>query len=501
MTPDNQRSPDVLPLFDALIPVVATIALLILAVALFGADAAWGPAQVVLLIGTMIAACFGLKNGHSWKSIESGFADGIYVAIPAMLILLTIGALIGVWILAGTVPAMIYYGLELVSPSYFYASCCLLCALVALSIGSSWSVAGTIGLGLIGIAEGFGLSLPITAGAIISGAYFGDKMSPLSDTTNIAPAAVGADLFEHIRHMSWTTLPSLGLALVGFVVLGLDGSAAMSTPEQIVVMREGLAAQFDLGPQLLIPVLVLLGLSVARMPALPAVFIGATLGVIFALVFQPHAVLTLIGADAASTTDLVKGVWTALFDGYVSHSGNDNIDVLLTKGGMSSMLTTLWLVISAMAFGGVIERLGMLQRLVAALVAGANSAGSLIIRCVLTCFASNLVTGDQYLSVTLPGRMYRAEFQRRGLKPVNLSRATEDGGTITSPLIPWNSCGAYMAATLGVATLSYLPFAFFNLINVALAIGYAMFGIRITRIEEDETASTPAVQPSEGEAR
>ncbi|RTR02982.1 Na+/H+ antiporter NhaC [Halomonas nitroreducens] len=484
MTEDIEQSHKSLSVFDSLFPVSVTVVLLIAAVMLFGADAAWGPAQIVLLVGTLLAAGFGVKNGYRWKSIEAGLADGIYVAIPAMLILLTVGSLIGIWILAGTVPAMIYYGLELVSPSYFYASCCLLCALVSLSIGSSWSVAGTIGLGLIGIAEGFGLSLPIAAGAIVSGAYFGDKMSPLSDTTNIAPAAVGADLFAHIRQMMWTTLPSIGLALVAFLVLGLDSSTDMHTPEQITAMREGLASQFNLGPHLLIPVLVLLGLSVARMPALPAVSIGAGVGVIFAVLYQQEAVFQFLGSDSIPTLEaLVKGVWTVLFDGYVSDSGNASIDALLSKGGMSSMLTTLWLVISAMAFGGVIERLGMLDRLVASLVAGASTAGSLVIRCIATCFVSNLVTGDQYLSVTLPGRMYKAEFQRRNLASVNLSRATEDGGTITSPLIPWNSCGAYMAATLGVATLSYLPFVFFNLINVGLAITYAFFGIRIVRIK------------------
>lgn len=474
----------VLSLFDAFVPIGITVIFLVLAVLLYGADAAWGPAQIALLLGALIAACFGLKNGYSWKHIEASLADGIHVAIPAMLILLTVGALIGAWILSGTVPAMIYYGLELVSPNYFYASCCLLCALVALSIGSSWSVAGTIGLGLMGIAEGFGLSLSITAGAIVSGAYFGDKISPLSETTNIAPAAVSADLFSHIRHMMWTTFPSICIALICFLALGFNSMDSTNTPEHIVNMREGLSAQFNMGPHLLIPVFVLLFLSVARMPALPAVAIGAAMGAVFAIIFQQEATLSLIQDGSLSRFEaLVKGVWTVLFDGYVSTTGNAVIDELLSKGGMSSMLTTVWLVISAMAFGGVIERLGMLERIVAMLVAGASSAGSLVLRCIATCFATNLITGDQYLSVTLPGRMYQAEFKKRHLAPVNLSRAVEDGGTITSPLIPWNSCGAYMSATLGIATISYLPFALFNLINVAMAIIYALLGVRITRLD------------------
>ncbi|MDO6672956.1 Na+/H+ antiporter NhaC [Cobetia amphilecti] len=482
-------------LLDALIPIVLVIAMLVLAVVLFGADASWGPNQVALLSGAMIAGLIGLKNGYRWSDIEEGINKGIQISLGAILILLAVGAMIGTWILGGTVPAMIYYGLDVIAPQYFYASACLLCALVALSVGSSWTVAGTIGIGLIGIADGLGLSEGITAGAVISGAYFGDKLSPLSDTTNLAPAAAGTTLFAHIRHMLWTTVPSILLALAGFLWLGHDSVSSLQTPEQVANLRAQLGEQFNIGLHLLIPLLVLLVMAVRQMPAFPAIFIGAALGAVFAVIFQPQAVVGLASVtDMSTAMALLKGVWMSMFDGYVSHSGDEVIDSLLSKGGMSSMLNTVWLILSAMTFGGVIERLGLLERLVQSLLGATRNAGSLVITTLGTCLASNVVTGDQYISVILPGRMYRAEFRRRRLAPVNLSRALEDSGTITSPLIPWNSCGAYMAATLGVATLSYLPFALFNLINLALAVAYAMVGFKLERLEEGEGAE--GVEPT-----
>ncbi|WP_438764771.1 Na+/H+ antiporter NhaC [Kushneria sp. TE3] len=493
----DATSPRAPGMLDALFPIVAVIIMLALSVTLFGADASSGPTQIALIMGAMLAAVVGLKNGHRWAAIEEGINHGIHLSLGAILILLSVGAMIGTWTLGGVVPTMIHYGLEILSPRYFYATACLLCALVSVSVGSSWTVAGTIGIGLIGIANGLGLSTAITAGAIISGGYFGDKMSPLSDTTNLAPASAEAELFAHIRHMLWTTTPSLILALILFLLLGLGGPDQAATPERITDIQQILSDHFTISAWLLLPLLALLVMAWKQMPAFPTIFIGALLGVVFALIFQREAVVGL--ADTPSlgyAMALLKGSWIALYDGYSAHTGNEAIDALLTNGGMASMLTTVWLILSAMTFGGVIERLGLLERAVSGLLRVARSTSSLILSTLATGLATNVVTGDQYLSVVLPGRIYKAEFQRRRLKPVNLSRALEDSGTITSPLIPWNSCGAYMAATLGVATLSYAPFAFFNLINLGIAILYALIGFRVTRMSDDEAPAREDALPT-----
>ena len=366
---------------------------------------------------------------------------------------------------------MIVYGMQLLHPSFFYPAACLICAVVALTIGSSWTVAGTLGIGLMGVAAGLGLDPAITAGAIISGAYFGDKLSPLSDTTNLAPAAAGAELFAHIRLMLRTTVPALGIALVLFFILGQQADGSHDTARIAEVLR-ALESQFSLGWHLLLPVALLLFLAVRQWAAFPAVFVAALLGGVFAVVFQPE-VMTRLADPAAGSLAPLKTVWTALFAGYESSSGNPELDGLLSKGGMASMLTTVWLIICAMCFGGVLEKLGLLQRLLQSTLHLAKSTSSLIASTIATTIGTNIITADQYIALVLPGRMYRAEYEKRGLAPVNLSRALEDGGTLTSVLVPWNTCGAYMAATLGVATLSYLPYCFFNLLMPLLAITLA----------------------------
>jgi NhaC family Na+:H+ antiporter len=406
------------------------------------------------------------------------------------LILLAVGALIGTWLMAGTVPAMIYYGLQLLHPQFFYAATCLICAVSALSIGSSWTVAGTLGVGLIGVALGFELSPEITAGAVVSGAYFGDKMSPLSDTTNLAPAVAGTDLFTHIRHMVWTTGPSFLTALILFLVLGLRTDVELDSPA-LREMTQALAAMFDISLLALLPLLVVFTLAIRKFPPLPTILIGALVGALMAIVLQPEVVIALAGSDELSRPlAMAKGVWIVLADGFVSTTDVDAVDNLLTRGGMSSMLTTIWLIICALSFGAVLEHAGMLERLIRSALRAAHSTGSLILTTALTCIGINIVAADQYIAIVLPGRMYKAEFKRRGLDPRNLSRVIEDCGTLTSPLVPWNTCGAYMAATLGVATFAYLPFAFFNLINPLVSVAYGFFNVTITKLQPDETEMT-----------
>jgi len=474
-------------LLDALIPIITLIVMMFSAVMLFGADSSYGPNQIALLIGMFLAAIIGIKNGHSWVDIEKGMVKGISMSLGACLILLAVGALIGTWMLSGTVPTLIYYGLSLLSPSFFYAASCVICAVVAMSIGSSWTTAATIGVALIGVSTGMDLSLPITAGAIVSGAYFGDKLSPLSETTNLAPAVAGVDLFEHIKYMLWTTVPSFILALILFTILGLQEDGA-SSAQRIEQMQTLLAVEFNIAWYTLIPLFALLLLAINKMPAFPAVSIGAMLGGIWALLFQPDLIHSMLSTDYSDFITSLMVVWTALFDGVSFATPDENLNNLLSRGGMSSMLNTIWLIICAMSFGAVLEKVGLLNAIVSACLKGAHSAGDMVSRTILTCIGTNLVTADQYISIVMPGRMYKEEFKKRNLHQLNLSRSLEDGGTITSPLIPWNTCGAYMHGVLGVHPFAYIFYAFFNLINPILAIIYAYAGIKILRLEPPKVA-------------
>lgn len=469
---------------QALTPIVFLVALLGCSVYLFGADSSYGANQIALILATCVAALVARYRGIGWRETQEGIVQGISVGLGPTLILLSVGMLIGTWILCGTVPAMIYYGIQILDPDIFYAASAAICAIVAVSIGSSWTVAGTLGIGLMGIAGSFDLSPAITAGAIISGAYFGDKLSPMSDTTNLASAATGVDLFDHIRHMLWTTLPSFTLALAIFAMLGSSGGA---TPEEIAELQASLASEFNIGLHLLLPLLLMLLLVFKRFPAFPAIVISALAGALFAVLFQPQQVAALAGEDLAIGAGFVqlKGVWIALFAGYTSNSGNEFLDALLSKGGMSSMLNTVWLIISALGFGGVLERTGILGYLLGLALRSVKSVGSLIATTVVTCIGTNVLAADQFIAVALPGRMYRNAYRDRGLSALNLSRTLEDSATLTSALIPWNTCGAYMSATLGVATLSYAPYAFFNLFCPLIAIAYGYLHVALKPLSVD----------------
>lgn len=470
MTPDSD-TPNLPPIL-AWLPIVFLVGGLSISVYLFGADASYGANQIVLILTICLVALVASIKGMRWKSIEEGMINGITLSISPIMILLSVGMLIGSWILSGTVPSMIYYGIQILNPSVFYAASAAICAIVAMSIGSSWTVAGTLGIGLMGIAGSFELSAPITAGAIISGAYFGDKLSPLSDTTNLASAAASVDLFEHIRHMLWTTVPAFAIALIIFVMLG---DAAGATPEEVTKLSESLEQQFHIGPYLLLPMLFMLWLAWRRTPAFPAIIISALVGIAFALIFQPQAVLALAGndGDLSEPARLLKGGMITLFNGYTSESGDQFLDKLLSKGGMSSMLNTVWLILCALGLGGVLESSGILQYLLSLATRSIKSTGSLVLATIRTCIGTNILAADQFMSIAIPGRMFRSEYEKRGLSRLNLSRTLEDSATLTSPLIPWNTCGAYMAGTLGISTYAYAPFAFFNIACPIIAVIYA----------------------------
>lgn len=471
--------------FDALIPLVSLVIMLSASVTYFADNSSYGPNQIALLFAMGIAIIIGLKNGYTWLSIEKAIIHGISISLGAILILLTVGALIGTWLLSGTVPTMIYFGLQIIDPSWFYAAACVVCGIVAMSIGSSWTTAATVGVAFIGIANGFEMSTSITAGAVISGAYFGDKLSPLSETTNLAPAVAGSELFAHIRYMLWTTIPSISIALVLFLIIGFNHSAGDSAnTEAIETLSNTLISTFNISILNLIPLAILLFLAYKKVPAFPAVAIGAMIGGIWAAVFQQELILTMATEGLSQTKAFITVIWTAFFDGVVVNTGNDEIDELLSRGGMSSMLNTIWLVMCALSFGAVLEHLGMLKKFVESILSAAKSTGSLIASTVATCIGTNLITADQYMSIVMPGRMYKEEYERRGLHPTVLSRTLEDSGTITSPLIPWNTCGAFMFAALALTSYDYILYCFFNLINPIMAIIYGYLGYNIKKITD-----------------
>ncbi|MCO4320752.1 Na+/H+ antiporter NhaC [Aliidiomarina quisquiliarum] len=487
----QHKSPSYL---QALLPLIALVAMLGSSVYLFGEDSSYGPNQIALLIAAAIACVVAFRNGHKWDDIEKGIIQGISVALGAVLIILMVGSLIGTWLLAGIVPTMIYYGLEILNPSWFYAASCIICAVVALSIGSSWTTAATIGVALIGVATGMELSIEITAGAVVSGAYFGDKMSPLSDTTNLAAAVSGSELFGHIRYMSWTAFPAFIISILLFTILGFSNSGAADMTK-LVEMQVELKNIFNIGPLILLPLLALLMLAIFKKPALPSIFAGALIGGVWALIFQQDLIATL--ADTSRINGMVgtfEVVWTALAEGVSIPSANPDLEQLVSGGGMSSMVNTVWLIISAMTFGAVMETTGLLHKLIRGILKLVKSTGSLILATIMTGFGTNLLTADQYMAIVLPGRMFREAYQESDLDPRVLSRSLESSGTVTSALIPWNTCGAFMFSVLGVYPFAYAPYAFFLLLVPALAILYGYTDFKILRISEQPEPANEAQQ-------
>jgi NhaC family Na+:H+ antiporter len=494
MSEQSERTIKPPSVFDALIPIIVLIILLVLAIGLYGDEGISGPIQVALILSMLVAGLVGLKNGHRWADMGKAAVEGISTAMGAIFILLAVGALVGTWSMSGTVATIVHLGIQFLSASWYYLAAALICAVLALSIGSAWTVAGTLGVGLIGIAKALGVSPEITAGAVISGAYFGDKMSPLSETTNLAPAVAGTDLFTHIKGMVWTTLPSILIALVIFGVLGYTGK--YSAPLDLSAALEAIESIFYIGFWTLIPLLLVLVLSLLRFPAFPTIILGALVGGLTAVILQPEVVLAFVDDPSLSTPmAMLKGVWSAMATGFALDTGYESLNDLLNRGGMASMLETIWLIISAMAFGGVMEYTGLLARLIQPVVEWAKGDRRLVAATGLTSIGINLVAGDQYMAIVLPGRMFREIYHDRGIAPETLSREIEDTGTITSPLIPWNSCGAYMSATLGIATMAYLPYCFFNLINVLVSFIYAIIGFQIKRLAPEQ-----APQEAPGEA-
>lgn len=470
-------------LYHALIPILLLILLLTINVVVLGSDAISGANQIALLLASGIAGIVSFRLGYTWEEIEGSIVKSISSAMAAMLILLTIGSLSGTWLLSGIVPSMIYYGLKILNPTIFLFAACVVCCIVSLATGSSWSTVATVGIALLGIGKAMDIHEGVIAGAIISGSYFGDKMSPLSDTTNLAPAMAGTDLFTHIRYMVLTTTPTLIITLLIFFVWGftLDTSAASTDSSAVLLALED---KFNLNPLLfIVPVLVII-MIVKKVPALPALLVGALLGGIAAVIFQPQIIEQVTQIEGNYLKASFVAVMNAMTTTINIQTTDPMITELLTAKGMSGMLNTIWLILCAMIFGGVMESSGLLRVIAERIIRFAHSTGSLVASTAATCIFFNFTASDQYMAIAVPGRMYADTYRKRGYKPELLSRTLEDSGTVTSVLIPWNTCGATQANVLGVATMAYAPYTFFCIISPLMTILQAYLNYKIRRIHD-----------------
>jgi Na+:H+ antiporter, NhaC family len=479
-TPEEARQPRAQSVLDSILPVVVLIALIALTIALFGVSATDGPLQVALLLSAAFASLMALKNGYSSASIADAAIGGVTTAMSAIFILLAVGALIGTWNMAGTIPTVVDYGVRLLNPTIFFMTTAAICAVVGMVTGSSWTTAGTLGVAFVGMSQVMGLSEAVAAGAVICGAYFGDKMTPLSETTILVPKLVGGGLTvgTHVRNMFWTAGPALGISLVIFLVLGLSAEPEGGASTQAAL--DILEGEFNISMISLLPLALLVAFTLKKVPPFLAILGSALFAGILACFTQWDAVKASVAEpDLGPVATGIKGIYSAMATGFVSKSGNEAVDTLFSRGGMASLLTTVWLVLAALSFAAIMEHAGFLERLLRPVVARAPTRGRLIAAVNGSGVGLNVIAGDQYVADVLPSRMFRTEFERRGLAPQVLSRAVEDSGTVTSVLVPWNTCGAYISGVLGVSTASYFPYCFFNFLSPVLDIVYGFIGFKV----------------------
>ena len=475
-------------LLMAIFPIAILISLLAVNVIIFNSGATEGPNQIALLLAAAVAGIISWRLNNSWDEIEHSMVKSISSAMGAMIILLVIGALSGTWLLSGIVPAMIYYGLKILNPTIFLFAAVVVCSIVSLATGSSWSTVATVGIALLGIGKALHINEGVVAGAIISGAYFGDKMSPLSDTTNLAPAMAGTDLFTHVRYMMITTIPTLTITLLIFLVWGFTLDTTTAVADSGIVLAS-IEKTFNLNPILFIVPALVLFMIVRKIPAIPALLVGALLGGVFAIIFQPEIVKQVSGITDNPLKSSFVAVIKAMSMTINIQTDNQMINELLTSRGMAGMLNTIWLIICAMIFGGVMESAGLLKRIVEEIIKLANSTGSLVASTAITCVFFNLTAGDQYMAIAIPGRMFSDIYKKRGFKPELLSRTLEDAGTVTSVLIPWNTCGATQSRVLGVATMTYAPYCFFCIISPLMTVLMAYLNYKIRRLSDDKVVA------------
>jgi len=469
-----------LNIWEALLPVIILVVMLAYNVYVFGDDALSGSNQFILLLGGAVAALVGFRNKVSYKTMMNEVAENVKSTSGAILILLMVGALAGTWLISGIIPAMIYYGLQVLNPTIFLAATLIICAVISIATGSSWTTAATVGIALIGIGEALGISLGMTAGAVLSGAYFGDKMSPMSDTTNLAPAMAGTDLFTHIKYMAYTTVPTIVVTLLVFVILGffqnVTGQADIDT------LLTDIDAAFNISPWLFLVPIIVIALIIKKTPPLVALLAGTILGGIFALIFQPEVVAQVAEVKQLDFNSAYKGVLKSITVETSVATENEALADLFTAGGMAKMLGTIWLILCAMVFGGVMDAIGALARISSFMLNLFDSIFGLFASTVFTCIGLNFTASDQYLAIVVPGKMYAKAYKDKGLAPENLSRTLEDSGTVTSVLIPWNTCGAYHSGVLGVPVFDYAFYAIFNWLSPFMTLLFAAFQIKIKKL-------------------
>ncbi len=470
-----------MPMGLALLPIIVLVVALTWNVLyVYGDDALSGSSQMIILLVTGFASAIGMWRGVRWATQQASVVSTIGNAMPSILILLLVGSLASIWLLCGTVPVLVYYGVKLLNPTIFLVACCIACALTSVVSGSSWSTAATIGVAMVGVGRALGIPDGLIGGAIISGSYFGDKISPLSDTTNLAAAVTETPLFDHIRYLLMTTGPSMIISLILFTIIGLNLETSSSAVDVTTVLN-AIDQRFNVTLWLLLPPAITLGLIIKKVEAIPALFVGVIVGAICALIFQQELLAEIIQTD--ESFPLYRLVMGTLFAGVEIQTSNPQLNDLFSSGGMYGMLGTVWLILAAMSFGGVMEASGMLERIMDSVRRLAKGFFSLVACTTGTCLVTNVSTSDQYIAVALPGRMYAGLYKEKGYASENLSRTLEDTGTVTSVLVPWNTCGAYHAAVLGIATPTYFFFCFFNLLSPFMTLLFAWFMIKIKRID------------------
>ena len=466
-----------LSLGRALFPILILVLLLSYNVIVYGDDALSGSNQFILLLGGAVAAIVGFHQKISYDDMLEKVAENLQSVTGALLILLFVGALAGTWLISGIIPAMIYYGLQILHPSIFLPACIIICAIISLATGSSWTTSATVGIALIGIGKVLGIPVGMVAGAVISGAYFGDKLSPLSDTTNLAPAMAGGDLFTHIRYMTLTTVPSIVITLIVFFIISFTQSTVGTA--DIESLMVAIKDKFNIHLGLFLVPAVVIFLIVKKAPPLIALLIGTLMGGLFALIFQKDILMEVAQASSFSFDAAYRGIMDAITVSTQIKTMNPLLNDLFSSGGMEGMLGTIWLIFCAMVFGGIMDAIGALTRISNALLSWAQTTFQLFASTAASCLAINLTASDQYLSIVIPGKMFAKAYEKRGLAPENLSRTLEDAGTVTSVLIPWNTCGAYQSGVLGVGVGEYFIYAIFNWLSPFMTLTYAALKIKI----------------------
>lgn len=475
-----------LSIWESLIPVAILVILLAYNVSVYGDNALDGSNQFIMLVGGSVAAIIGFINKVPYKKMLEDISNNIKSTAGAILILLFVGSLAGTWLVSGVIPSMIYYGLEILNPSIFLPATLLICSLISIATGSSWTTSATVGIALVGIGGTLGIPLGMVAGAVLSGAYFGDKMSPLSDTTNLAPAMAGTDLFTHIRYMAYTTTPTYIITLIVFIILGLNLDIKGTTDTTAIL--GAIKETFYITPWLFLVPGAVIFLIIKKTEPLIALFIGTLLGGAFAIIFQQKVIMQLAGVSTLSFESVYKTIMNAMTVKTSIVTSNTTLNDLFTSGGMGGMLSTIWLILCAMVFGGIMDAIGALTKISDSLLKISKSIFGLFASTVASCLALNITASDQYLAIVIPGKMFQKAFKDRGLAPENLSRTLEDTGTVTSVLVPWNTCGAYQSGVLGVDTLTYIPYAVFNYLSPVMTLLFAAFNIKIRMLVDAKKA-------------